>query len=693
MQLSSPMKPAAGAAAGSTPAPSMVRKDFLGSCAPQPRTLAVANPTAEEHFRRMDQFMDEARQSQEQRSAWQEKVGADLGRVAEESSGLKSSLASMERQLCSMKALLQQKATSSGEVTAEGNMTAESKWGRLQQTSAKQPAGETGAQRALDVDSGFQTVRALISETSLRLETGFERQIVALDGKVGQQLDFIYKSCAELLENNVRIESLFSEHVEFMQTGANRDTEESSERAPTMGALYAPGGDPLAALGTESQGGSSHPSGGYQMAAVLDRTSVMPQAAGATKKLQMGTRAVLVPEVAQCIFVMQLVSFWLIVAYIVFVGLSLSLASSFAKKGEELPTWMHIGNMGFLVAFVMELALRLSLEKKAFFIGRNRNWNALDFVLTVLQVIEVFELAFFRISLARIAKLFKVLRVLQLFKMKQFRGLRLIVSIAVWRPLLWGTASLMFLTYAFSLFFAQIVTNWLIEEGHNTADPALLAELDHYYGTLRHTMVSLFMAFTGGELWGVLLRPLKEISPWCEPAFVIYILITTCGMMNILGALFVDMVLFTSNRDHDIQMTQREKRDRELVHELKELMQAKDHRKTGRVSREAVMAVVTNKENKKFLKELGVEVDNVKSLFKLLDVEERNRVSVDEFCYGMLNMSSDVHFARNSMLMFQSKRTLDKLDLVAQVVGNRLHKLEKLIIESSARREVEAVGS
>jgi len=364
----------------------------------------------------------------------------------------------------------------------------------------------------------------------------------------------------------------------------------------------------------------------------------------------------------------------------------LSLGMSYARRGDALPAWIHFGDWMFLVAFALELGARLSLEKAAFFLSSYRHWNAFDVILTVIQVVEVVGPTFNRISLARSLKIVKGLRSASILRhTKHFRSLRLIVSLAVWRPLIWGAMSLIFLTYTFSLFFAQLVTDWLIAEGHKTADPDLLVDLELYYGTFRHTMTSLFMAFTGGQLWAVLLRPLQRITPWCEPFFVVYILLTTFGMVKILGALFVDTVLFSSNRDRDIQMTDREQKDRELVHGLKQLLQSTDSRRSGRVSKDAVMQVLSKEENKKVLRDLGMDLDNVNALFKLLDVGQRNRIGIDEFCYGMLNMSADSHFARDSMLMFQSKRTMDKLDVLGHLIGNRLHKLEKLIVESSAR--------
>jgi len=549
----------------------------------------------------------------------------------------------------------------------------ERKLGRLQQANAQViGAHSSGGQRIVDLDSSLQTIKGIIAETALHLETSFERRMVAMDEKVVQQFDFICKMFTDLQEKDMRMESLVAKQMERV---ASALTPESAMEG-SMIATQAPQGDPFTLGGNSEASSNPGTPGSLNVAVVLDRTSVMPTKSK-RRFLRMGTHSL-----------MQVASIWLIICYLVFVGLSLSIGMSNAKKGHDLPGWMKFGNWIFLGAFASELAARLFLERIAFFLGENRNVNVFDFVLTVIQICEVLGLFYSRISLARVLKTIRFLQVTRtLRQMKSFRSLRLILSISVWRPLVWGAVSLIFYTFVFSLFFAQLVTDWLVAEGYKTADPALLADLEEYYGTLRKTMVSLFMAFTGGELWAVLWRPLQRVSPWCEPLFVFYILLTTCGMVKILGALFVDMVLFTSNRDHDIQMTEREQKDRELADGLKQLVQSADRQKTGRVSRDAVMRVLSKKENNKILKELGLELDMVKSLFALLDIEERNRVGIDELCYGMMNMSADSHFARNSMLMFQSKRTLDKLDFIARIVGNKFHKLEKLIIASSSCRD------
>jgi len=54
---------------------STIRSDFLGACAPQPKTLAIP-AIDDEQLRRVFRFLDHAWQDEKKRAAWQDKEHA-----------------------------------------------------------------------------------------------------------------------------------------------------------------------------------------------------------------------------------------------------------------------------------------------------------------------------------------------------------------------------------------------------------------------------------------------------------------------------------------------------------------------------------------------------------------------------------------------------------------------------------------
>jgi len=657
----------AGSASGTGTIPKTFRNEFLKTCTPEPET-PLGDVIGDEQLSRVFQFLDDAGQIEEQRAEWQRKVGTDVKKLVAESVGLKRTLASMEQKLGSMEAKLMQPA-----LMAEINrgVLGRAGVGLHHQRSSRELGGE---------DSSMPEIKAMMSEAILRIETSLERHMMAIGERGVQQLDSIVQACNDLKETGELMVSHYDTRMQNTRMqipktdipGSTAEDGDNIRRAPPTTMSLTPGTDTMALRPMTPHGLAEG------VGAVLDRTSK------ARNFLRVGGQAASAKEVTQCVLIMQMVSFWLTFLYLVFVGVSLSVSLSRAHGGHELPGWIQLVNWVFLAIFSVELAVRLSLQKSAFFLGKSRKWNIIDSILTIIQVFEVLGLSVPRLSLARAVKLVILLKTTRSIRQSRaLQSFRLIWSRSLWRPVMWGALSALFLTYLFSLLFAKLVTDWLLVERHETADPAHLVDLEDHYGTLYKTMVSLFMAFTGGQLWADLLRPLKRISFWCEPLFITYIVLTTGGLANILVAIFVEMARFTSQRDHDTQMTQREEKDRELIDGLKLVLQDADSRGTGRVSRDAVVKVLSEKENKKALKELGLELEKVCSIFTQLDAE---RIGIEELCHCLLNMSADSHFSQNSMLMFQSKRTLDKIDFIGQIIGNQLSKLEKLIVDSRKAR-------
>merc|ERR1712129_65007 len=154
---------------------------------------------------------------------------------------------------------------------------------------------------------------------------------------------------------------------------------------------------------------------------------------------------------------------------------------------------------------------------------------------------------------------------------------------------------------------------------------------------------------------------------------------TTCGMMNVLTGLYVTVVAKICNREHDFQVMKHAQRDKELIEEMQELLRSADKCKKGRLSREVILKVLHKPENNKLVRELGLELEVVKGLYKLLDVEERNRVGIDDFCQGLLHLTGSVNNVHMAMLMLQSKRTLVKLNHFETAMAAHFNRLENCI--------------
>merc|ERR1711907_610186 len=82
-------------------------------------------------------------------------------------------------------------------------------------------------------------------------------------------------------------------------------------------------------------------------------------------------------------------------------------------------------------------------------------------------------------------------------------------------------------------------------------------DVDHYFGTLTKTILTLFESTIGGGLsWGHAVRPLiRDISPYAGIFFCFYIACANVALLNVITGLFVGRVVESVAHDHEVHMS------------------------------------------------------------------------------------------------------------------------------------------
>merc|ERR1712012_424833 len=89
--------------------------------------------------------------------------------------------------------------------------------------------------------------------------------------------------------------------------------------------------------------------------------------------------------------------------------------------------------------------------------------------------------------------------------------------------LLWAGGLVIMLIFVFSIMFTQFVVGFLRDTPVNERDPDLLAALKQYYGGFGLTLLSLFMAISGGADWRDVQQPLSDIDSLVGFLYLAYI--------------------------------------------------------------------------------------------------------------------------------------------------------------------------
>ena len=188
------------------------------------------------------------------------------------------------------------------------------------------------------------------------------------------------------------------------------------------------------------------------------------------------------------------------------------------RIGPELEAFCDMS----ILIFIVELLIRLSLEKVRFFTGRNRYWNWFDTIIVVLS--SAAQLGTF--SSFRVFRIFRVFRQLNILRVvRSADKLKLIVE-AIFNAIpgmLWTTILFVIIMYTYALLGSTFFGN----------------EFPDWFGNVWRSMYSLFQIMTL-ESWSMgIARPVMDVYPAAWIYFVTYVLVASYVILNIVVALVV----------------------------------------------------------------------------------------------------------------------------------------------------------
>ena len=190
-----------------------------------------------------------------------------------------------------------------------------------------------------------------------------------------------------------------------------------------------------------------------------------------------------------------------------------------------------------LTVFVVELAARLIVQRKAFF---RDGWNIFDFIVV-------------GIALAPATEAFSVLRALRVLRI-----LRIITAVPTLRRVVGGLiASLPGMASIFLLIMLVYYVSAVM------AVNLYGAEFPDLFGTLGRSMFTLFTIMTlEGWVEGVV-KPIMEKHPYAWLFFIPFIIGTTFTVLN----LFIGVIVGAMQEEHEKAARAEIEAEREVVHE------------------------------------------------------------------------------------------------------------------------------
>lgn len=342
-------------------------------------------------------------------------------------------------------------------------------------------------------------------------------------------------------------------------------------------------------------------------------------------------------------------------------------------------------DLTFNLFFALELAVRWISEGFLHFLSCDNSsfkWNWMDLGLVSSSLLEeiaalMAAASFLEVSALRMLRMMRLVRVARIIRMLRFFSeLRVMVNgiMGSAKPLLWAFVFLLILMFMVGVTFMQLAANYMSQD-NIAADDALLL----YWGTLARTMMTLYMAISGGIDWKDCVQPLHVVSSVLEYMFATYVFFTLFCCLNIVTGIFVDNAKALKSADEDAMYLEAVTERKRWIAEVKDLFMRLDSSVNGTFTFEDFKVQVSSIKVQTLFRKLGINIDNIEAeeLWEILDADHSGEIDEEEFAKGLKYFQGPAQSIHIYRLMKESAKLHDKVEDLEDVLAKCLPSLPR----------------
>lgn len=352
----------------------------------------------------------------------------------------------------------------------------------------------------------------------------------------------------------------------------------------------------------------------------------------------------------------------------------------------EEPSFFKITEYVFAACFLVELCIRVAMQRAKFVRGRDCLWNLFDLVLVTMSIVDVCLEAVSRASAAgglsdtpskgsgsagKVVRMFRMARIIRIIRVLRFLAeLRVMMTLIVhsMRSLFWLMILLLLILYVFACMFTQGVAEYFegcAPEGE-LADCEKGEYLFEYYGGMLPSAYTLFCTITGGLPFDDVLRPLALAGWGYIFLFIVYVFFCVFSVLNIVTGVFVDGAIQRSNQERDLRLEKEREQKEMYVSMLRDLLEDIDAEGKGAITREELFEAFKDERVRHYFSVLDIDIADSNYLFDMLDLDGSGEVDMDEFVSGCLRLKGNAKSIDVHTLMYEIKSIIRKWDVAME---------------------------
>eukprot|EP00930_Biecheleria_cincta_P082214 TRINITY_DN71989_c0_g1_i1.p1 TRINITY_DN71989_c0_g1~~TRINITY_DN71989_c0_g1_i1.p1 ORF type:complete len:664 (-),score=115.88 TRINITY_DN71989_c0_g1_i1:81-2072(-) len=365
------------------------------------------------------------------------------------------------------------------------------------------------------------------------------------------------------------------------------------------------------------------------------------------------------------------------------------------NPGQTTQGWMLTAELCFSAVYLVEVILRLSVQRCYFFINKDAVVNIFDLVLVVTALVEhilVFQImsessndssSGMNLSVLRLLRVCKFLKVLRVFRtIRFFSELRLMLDCVLgsFLNLVWCTLMLFFVIFIFALLIVQGISVHLEKYPDDPAKTSMLS----YFSSVDLTIITLFMMTTGGLEWRAPYSSLASTGPVLQIVLVAFISLATISLWNIVTSSFVEKALKLAQPDIDSLVMEKQVSDyndsQMLVSMFVERLHLSDYHSP--VSAHDFQRIAEDDEFLAYLSAGGIDIKNARLFYKLLaslqDAGNVDAITLANSCVRMKGVATSLDL---QLMQFETKLMIKEHSRALRLLQRKLKTVDKKMSE------------
>lgn len=368
-------------------------------------------------------------------------------------------------------------------------------------------------------------------------------------------------------------------------------------------------------------------------------------------------------------------------------SVSIALSADYEIKhlGQEATLVQQNMELALTLFYVVELILKLMVNRLYFFVNEDSLWNCFDFVLVMFSIVEYAVKIHLEVTETDAGGGGMNVGFLRMFRL---------CVLGSFINVFWCLAMIVFVLYVFSLLIVQGLTEYLLTEVDNLSE-VYKDQYIRFFGSVSNAVVTLFQATTAGIDWNEAFVVLRVAGVFPSFCFLTYVIIFTISVWNIVTSTFVEKAMKLAQPDLESMIHEKNIKDAKDAGDLARLFlpfTSKNDEGDDVISFEQIRAAAEQPRFRQDLTVRGVDIKNVEIFFKMLSAVNEGGVKLQTLVSACVRMKGVATSIDLQSVSFEIQMISSVMEKKFKEQDSYLFSIQQLLLERMPDVELPSQG-